>query len=384
MLQLKQIRYIGYFLAAIFVLFACNKKTLEVPIEEGPKGITLNWNLSDNETKTEVETGLRWYLSMLGATLPKGCWEKGIVWKNSTQFFLDFTELGFNPEATKQLQKLASLYADTEEYTSAGGIDLGRFVANTLNNSDHYYKIVGLPEQYIDFLTSNQLANYEGFIHPSSVSFGYRKILFPALTNLQMTFISEEFTKDFTTGNEQPKEFKVIDVMSNGQLRFGVYENGTLLNGAKKIFSAGGKPSKCMWCHQSSFQPNFDNSESLKGYVSGKAFNDTISLHNKKLTDFRLSMESILDYSKEQEHTQMELLYIRFFEPSAQRLANEWGVSLKDIRKRLSGLKSHTYPEFPKLGDLYFRHEVEPLAPYKSMPSPLEMRETEELQPKVL
>lgn len=369
---------------ALILINACKKDIIEVPITPELKPFRLIWNVSDIESKQELEIGLKWYFSILGATLPIDSWTKGVEWHNETHFSINYKELGFNSRAIEKLNQLADLYRSTGEFKATDGIDVGRFVANTLNNSNHYYQIVGMPSSYTDFLEGNKMASYHGAINPSSVSFGYRKILFPDFTNLKMTFVSEEFLNDFTVSQIEPVEFETIDVMPNGQLRYGIYENGNLISGANPVFSAGGKPSKCMWCHESVFLPNFSSTKPFSGYVSGQAFNDTMAYHNKELTELRAELNSMFDYSKRKEHTQMELIYIRFYEPSATRLANEWGISIDDVKSRLASLKTHIHHEFPELGDLYYRDEVDPFAPFSSLSSPKKMRETEDGQPELL
>lgn len=365
---------------------SCKKETIDVPISNAPSEFYLIWNQSDSiDSKANLETALTWYFNALGANLNIKNLDEGIEWSANNRIILDYKKLGFNSRAIVAFEKLQSRLLITEEYLAAGGIDLGRWVALTLNNSDHYYEIVGMPRQYRHFIEGQSFASFQGAVKPSSISFGYRKILFPALLNSSIPFVSEEYDLDFTTIELEPKEFEVFDVMANGQLRFGVYDkNGLLINGADPDFSAAGKPTKCMWCHESKVQPIFSSSNSYQGYLSTSEYNDTVNHYNEKLTSYRSKLESLLDYSRKQEHVQMELLYIRYFEPSRKRLSQEWNMSEEMITERLSAVKTHQHYEFPNLGELYYRHEVDPFAPYNSLSTPKEMRETEIGQPKHL
>jgi len=376
-----QLRVLLVLVFCSVVVFSCQRNSTDEPME-GP--IVLVWNKSDSETRSEMETGLKWYFSMLGAELSKESWDAGLTWVSNVHVVVEPDKLGFNEHAQEQLRLLWAAFRETEEFGENGAVDMGRFVASTLNNSNHYYKIVDMPEDYAAFKAGNSFANHQAAINPSSVSFGYRKILFPASDQQSMAFISEEYAADFTQSQAEPEEIEVLDVMPNGQLRFGVYENGHLRSGADEVFSIGGKPSKCMWCHESKFLPNFSNSTDFSGYLTTAQFNETIEEHNDDLTSLRAQLDPFLDYSKTKEHIEMELLYIRYFEPSAQRLANEWGVSESEVESLLSNLSTHVHHEFPELGPLYFRHQVETHAPFMSLESPTEMRETENTQPDYL
>ena len=74
-----------------------------------------------------------------------------------------------------------------------------------------------------------------------------------------------------------------------------------------------------------------------------------------------------VDFSQTQQHTFTELLYISFMEPSAERLSREWNLTLTEVQNRLTGLPTHTYDEFPFLGTLYHRKDIELLAPYPGL-----------------
>ena len=74
-----------------------------------------------------------------------------------------------------------------------------------------------------------------------------------------------------------------------------------------------------------------------------------------------------VDYEQDTEHTQMELLYISFMEPSAERLSYEWNISIIKVEEILEGMPTHEHEEFAFLGTLYDRNMIDDLAPYKSL-----------------
>jgi hypothetical protein len=137
-----------------------------------------------------------------------------------------------------------------------------------------------------------------------------------------------------------------------------------------------------LWCHEIKLQPNYTNSPAITGYYSrdefGKMLNERMSLVNA----FRSTLTSDVDFSNTQDHTKGELLYLSFMEPSADRLAREWGLTVEGVKTKLVGMTVHDYPEFPFLGnELYYRKDIEKFAPYSSIPVPEEAREASTYEP---
>jgi hypothetical protein len=369
----------------MLMLDACRHEPIEPIAVMNPAQIQLIWHQNDSETHADLEDGLRWCFSYLGATLPTGSLTTSMNWNSDTSFVLDMGMLGFSEKATDILIRLIAISKQSEAYQLKGGMDAGRWVVTLFNNPNHYYKIVDVASNIEDFNAIYAFLDTLGGIKESAVAKSERRIFLPkTLETMDLGFKAEEIEGDLS-GSFQVKEFEVFDFMPNGQPRFAVYDtNGFLMNGANAVFSNAGKPSKCMWCHESIASRAFAASTSTAGYYSISQFDSIIDLCNNELAEYRSTLSSDLDYLKKQEHTQLEKLYIRFMEPSAKRLASEWGISILEVQNRLSSLNTHTNPEFPEMGALYFRFEVEDFAPFQSIPVGSDARETNEDEPNLI
>jgi len=62
-------------------------------------------------------------------------------------------------------------------------------------------------------------------------------------------------------------------------------------------------------------------------------------------------------------------------EPSAKRLSQEWGISIDEVNIKLNRLKTHNNLEFPEMGKLFTRTDVEQFAPFHSLPISNDARE---------
>jgi hypothetical protein len=71
-------------------------------------------------------------------------------------------------------------------------------------------------------------------------------------------------------------------------------------------------------------------------------------------------------------------------EPSAQRLALEWNMTEEKIKTLLAGLPVHEHAEFPFLGELYNRSEIDHFAPYEVLQVPEDAREPSLYEPDFL
>ena|GEM_PF-269648 len=347
--------------------------------------ITLRWNKAyETEQWNNVRTGLIWSFSFLGAELPAGSFDASLKWINDTQFRCDLSKLGFNVSALEALSVIADRIKESEEYKKNGAADIGRFLMLTLYSSRHYYKITGAAT------TLNSFKDFHSFYSPfpfavtnSGVALHDRLIKINASSSLShLSCIASEGTGNLADNTFLETEYESIDLMSNSQLRFSVYSaDGALKISANNLLSIAGKPGKCMWCHQSNFSPLFYLNDDLPGYMTTQQFVDSIYSFRNRIIDRRNSLSTDVLYKNLQDHTQSELLYISFLEPSAQRIANEWGVSVSAVNELIKNLPAHIYPEFPFLGDLYYRSWVDSLAPYKTVRTPESAREERAYEP---
>lgn len=383
-LNIKSIVYSAIlFVCVAIVLEACSHNEDIISTDEF--SINLKWNKAYQlETKDKVETGFLWSLSFLGANLPKSSFYKAISWNNNV-LKVNFDDLGFNNQALTYLAKLIDIFKKTEEYKHTGAIDLGRFIALTLNSSNHYYKITGIANRFNDFKRAKVFDSKQFVSTNSTISNHDRIISLPDSNNLDFrkdAYVSHECNGKLQDGDFTINSFEVAELMENGQFRFAVYDTlGNLLTAAN---GAAGKPSKCLWCHEINIQTLHSEQTDLEGYYSAQQFKYIVLRNTAILTNYRNTLISDIDFTKKQDHTFAELLYISFMEPSAERLALEWNISLDEVNKKLVGLSTHVHNEFGYLGQLYFRDEVDKFAPFLSIKPPSSAREKSLYEPNLI
>ena len=394
---MKKRLYLAFSLVLLLVVGeACRKEVIDVvPVNQdsiipepqlNASQIYLKWYQNDTETKEDIEIGLKWCFSFLGASLPTRSMEKAMVWEGENTIKLDVAELGFSSHAHEKLKRLISAFKQSESYRQNNAADVGRWVAVIFNNSNHYYEITGVPKSFDDFKNQYTYQSKLGGIIESQVSVGHRRIWFPReLEYGKMGFIAEELVGSIVDTTFSVKEYEVMDIMPNGQQRFAVYDlSGKLVVGASKVFSIGGKPAKCLWCHESEIPKAFTSKTSIAGYYSIQEFDSIIGLCNQELKNRRSSLASDLDFAKTKDHTQLEKLYIRFMEPSAKRLAQEWKMTENQVQEKLANIATHIHHEFPEMGNLYHRKVVDPLATFRGLEVSNDARELEGDEPNYL
>ncbi len=359
---MKQI--ILYIIISI-VLISCNKKEAY--------NINLKWNKAyPEDTFQRNIIGLKWALSYLGSPVAN---DSTFIKFNPEDSIikLNIKDLGFSEDASKTLAQLQYQFKNTDNYKANNSFDIGRYVALTFGNPKHYYAIVDISETFKRFKQNYVFSESKGYINNSSVSNVHRIISFSNIskTNNQ-AFISAEIdsiTKDTL-------EYETMEVMPNGQLKFGVYDvNGNLKDAASREFTRAGTPAKCIWCHEVVVQPLYKTQQNQKGYLDYLKLDDTLTYFNNKLQKYQDKLWVDESFTNKKLHTELELLYISFMEPSAERISKEWQMPLDKVRQKLAHLKTHKHVEFPFLGDLYHRKDIDALAPYKVIKAPKSIRE---------
>lgn len=354
-------------LTSLLVLFSC---MIESPtdVTEPKSTINLKWNKAyPEDTIEKSESGLKWGLSYLGANSI----DKGIVITNNL-LMLDVDLVGFKEAAEENLNILHEAIQNSEEYQRNNNIDLGRYISLLIGSSDHYYAITGVAENLDDLLDQYTLYPEQGYINQSSVSFLDRIIEFSKQIDLNQVFIAHEIT----TADQAAEEFETIEIMENGQLRFGIFdENGFRKPAANPMNTNAGKPAKCLWCHESRIHVLLSEQNDTEGFLPRTQFKDSLLLYNSELITKRLDLDTGIDFNQTQEHTLMELLYISFMEPNAERLSLEWNLSKSEVINRLAEFETHINQEFPFLGDLYDRNLIDVQAPFKGLPVSGDIRE---------
>ena len=374
----------------LLMLVSCSKEetidtsTVETDLEYK---IILNKYQNDSETKAEFETGIKWCLSFLGAKLEKGSWAKGAKWLNNDKVKINIKEFGFDKHALTQLKRIIVIYKFSEEYEVTKGIDAGRFVVSIFNNPNHYYKIVNMPAQLQDFTSKYNFLQKRAAIVESGIAFGERIISMPNTESNtdSLAYLADELYGSLSDSSHIVKENEVMDIMPNGQLRFGIYNTDEqLINGANINLSAAGKPGKCLWCHEVNIQRGYSAMTVISGFFSPNQFDSIVDKNKNTLDNYRNNLNSEIDFSDNSQHPELEKLYIRFMEPSAKRLAAEWNITEDEVKLRLTGIATHIHPEFEDLGELYIRSEIEIYSPYQVIPSTSNARETVDYEPNLL
>ncbi len=362
-----KIKWLTFFLALI--LFSCERDSYS-DLVESQTTLNLRWNKAyPDDTIDKSIIGLKWALSYVGAVLPNS--NNGFSNTDST-ITIDLKKLGFNNSAQQKVLQLAEKIKATSEYQTNNAIDLGRFVSLLIGASEHYYEIIGTPQTLPEILNQYALLPQKGYVDNSGVSLENRIIQFSEQVGFNQMFLSEEV--DPVTG--EIYEYETIELMPNGQLRFGIFDvDGNRKNNADAAHSNAGKPAKCMWCHESTIQPLFYSNNDYAGYLSANDLGNTLLGYRESHRTQKLALIDGVDFSQTQQHTFTELLYISFMEPSAERLSLEWNMSLAQVQNLLANLPTHVYDEFPFLGNLYNRHEVEVLAPFQGLSVSTKVRE---------
>lgn len=367
----------------MIVVNACRHEPEEPKVE--PHVLVLKWNQAyAAETKEKVETGLLWTLSFLGAELPSGSFRSAISWSDN-YITIHLDRLGFTQQALNALGQLLPHFKQSGEYKQQKAIDVGRFVALTLNSSNHYYAITGIATTFNGFKQGKVFDVKQFVVTNSLISTNDRIFDLPdsTITNFEnRTFISSECEGRIKDGKGRITSYEVKEQMRNGQFRFAVYD--TLGNRLLAAKGNAGKPAKCLWCHESYIQPLWTEQTDEPGYYGAADFRRIVNHQVNLLNGYRKTLYTDLDYEKKQDHTLTELLYISFMEPSAERLASEWGMSVEAVKQKLSSMTTHTHSEFPFLGVLYDREDIDSYAPYSTIQPPNSAREKSAYEPDLI
>lgn len=350
--------------------------------------IRLRWiKAYDDENWTKVKTGLYWSLSFLGAKLDTAQEKKLLHREDSTTFSLHLDHAGFSKPALQAISTLLDSLRASGEYDQKKAIDLGRFIVVLQHISPHYYAITGVAPTLDGFKKRHHYANALSYaVMKSAVAKHHRVLRFcGGRTINDWAFIAEEGTGSPDSGNFVVRAYETFDVMENGQLRFAIYDaNGNLTEASPMDLGHAGKPGKCLWCHESSVQPLYFETPDLNGYITANIFTGWMDSAQHVIDRHRKTLHSLIDYSHKQDHTFSELLYISFMEPSARRIAAEWGTTTDSVLKKLNNLPQHPYEEFLFLGNLYDRHAIDSAALYRSALVPRAVREAYGKEPSYL
>ena len=335
--------------------------------------LVLQWHKAYKTDSLEKNlTGLKWCFTYLGATFASDSIVPGLK-TTETTIRIQLDRLGLPENAQKHLRILHAQCKETEEYQKNGGIDIGRYIALTIGSSYNYYKIAAVPEQLENFRSAYSFESVQGYIDNSSISNVDRVISFAkGKSEGQYAFISAETD----SVSKEVLEFETLEILPNGLMRFGIYDRqGYLKDAADPAVTRAGKPAKCMWCHETAILPLFRDQKNHPGYLSYAVFKDSLVAFNRKFRTYQESLWQEAAIKNRRLHTEMELSYISFMEPSAVRIAEEWNIPVSEVEQKLKHLPTHRHEEFDYLGNLYHRGAIDALAPYTTMEVPENIRE---------
>jgi hypothetical protein len=378
-------------LAVILLLgtSGCNRNHPLTPKDQSLV-IKLRWIKSyPSQSRSKVNTGLFWALSFLGAKLPA---DAAIVSWDGTMVTLDVDAAGVAETSKPAWKKLLQVLKSSDEYRVMGAMDIGRFVFLSLCSSRQYYALTGASSNYAEFRTRHEFAPKQVAIVESAVARGNRLIEVGKGASINsVVFVAFEGAGSLRDHSFHKADIETLDLMENGQLRFGLYDlEGHLKDTTTPALTAAGKPSKCLWCHEINLQPPFRNVTDLEGYYSTKEFKELVASATRIIAGYRKTLDSKVDFTQLQDHSNAEDLYMSFAEPTASRLAAEWNMPLEQVKQRLAGRNLKTHPHSERIDDgilgddLYDRSEVDSLAPYATIRGPSDMREASDYEPNLL
>jgi hypothetical protein len=368
----------------------CTRTNQPVAPRDQSLVIKLRWIKSyPGQSKSRVETGMFWALSFLGAKLPV---DAAVISWDGTVVTLDLDAAGVLETSKPAWRKLLQALESSEEYRMTGGIDIGRFVFISLCSSYQYYALTGVSSTYADFRARHQFSAKQVAVVESAVAHGNRLIEVGQGAGIDsVAFVAFEGAGSLRDQSFQKADIETLDLMENGQLRFGLYDlTGHLKDTATPALTAAGKPSKCLWCHEINVQQPFRNVTDLEGYYTTKEFKELVARDMQLIAGYRKTLASKVDFTALQDHSHAEALYMSFAEPTAGRLAAEWNMPLEQVKQLLAGrnLKAHPHSAGIDDGilgdDLYNRSEVDSLAPYAAVRGPSDMREASAYEPNLL
>ncbi|HTB64711.1 MAG TPA: hypothetical protein VK727_00690 [Steroidobacteraceae bacterium] len=341
------------------------------------------------ERKSNVNTGLYWALSFLGAKLPASAnilnWHGQVV-------TVDLGAAQVQPQSIAAWKKLLQILKSSDEYRKTGAIDIGRFVFLSLCSANHYYELTGTSQTFAQFLARHRFGPRQIAVVESAVAHGNRLIDVGTGSGFgAIAFVAYEGHGALKDSSFHKQDVETLEFMPNGQLHFGLYDlSGHLKTAATPELTKAGKPSKCLWCHEINLNPPFQNVTDLPGYYSTQQFRDLVASEMRTVASYRQTLRSKVDFRKTQDHTNAENLYMSFAQPTAERLAAEWNMPVDTVRQMLRARNLKPHPHSAEaddgiLGDqLYDRTEVDALAPYTSVRGPTDFREASSYEPDLL
>lgn len=360
---------IGARLTGLLGLLACAGSPKEPP-EEGRTTPRLRWvRAYEGDSWEGAVSGLSWQLSLLGAIPPADGGAISVLSADEDRVVLtlDTEALGLGEGARQRLDEVLDGLNQSDEARIFGAVDLGRMLLGTLYDPWIYYTMTGacptleawekvhLPEDPARFAVNDSL------LVP-----GEREIRLPLDPDSAdaVAFLASEGEGSLSDGSFLALEHETLDLMSNGQQRFAVYDGGGEIIPAAAE-TAAGQPGRCMWCHEGDIQVISAGNEAVEGYLDLASFQAQLDRAQALLDQRRQRVASAVDWSDAEAHARGELLVETFLAPSPERLAREWGLDAASLEALIGplSLSSAINEEYPEQGPLLSRAELDDALP---------------------
>lgn len=295
----------------------------------------LAWYPADEtETWDDVEVGLDWAWSQMGALPPPGT-------ANGTRTSVDgvvtfpvaLDDLALPPSAREVVDTVVA------ELSPAGEpVDIGRFLMRSLHEPARYAAMTGACPTRGEWAAARQAADPLLYaVTTSLLTSEDRRVALNAGPTVvgAIGYLAESGEGSLADGTFTPREAEVVDVMPNGQFRYAVYgEDGALLPAGEH--APTGTPGKCAWCHEDHIQAGSDANASAEGYIDHATWTSERVAAQAVLDSYRASLATSIDFSPPV-HEAAERLVEGFLFPDDRRVALEWGVSEAAVRILLGG-----------------------------------------------
>ena len=320
------------------------------------------WNAEPGGlTWPEVEAGLAWSLSNLGALPPPEGWLTVVESTESRVVFeLDLSASGFDEAASPAIQSAIVPVWESDEMQQNGAVDAGRFLMRTLYSPWRYYSITGACATFDEWSTE----------HLSSITRKYGVTVSLLTKDDRLITLNERPWEDIgavgfvahsgvgvLSDVSVSQESEVIDLMENGQQRYAVFDgDGQLSPAADPTVIGAGQPGKCMWCHEGSLMNGTPANPTTRPYLSYTDWNARIGEMQAMLDTHRTQLSTAVDFSA-QTHSYGELIVREFLHPTPARVAAAWGLSAAEMDDMIEeyDLELSLDGEYPSRGSILSR-----------------------------
>lgn len=324
--------------------------------------IRLRWlPVGPEEDWDSARAGLWWSLTAVGALPVDDQALQGLVEEGGgVTFTLDLDEIG-HPNSDALVEPLSEL-RDSDEARHLGAVDLGRWLMRAVYEPWRYLAATGACRSLEGWRRRLPTSPTVFVITDSLLVETERAVLYDAeaSTYSEIAFLTEEGEGSIEGGSFEVEQVEVLDVMDNGRDRYAAYDReGRLIPSAE----IAGLPGRCGWCHEASLIGTRPQPEVGVG-VTYEAFMADLQAQQEIIDAHRARQDTVaplLDGARA--HEWAERLVEGFLQPTAARVALEWGTSAAEVEAEASaaGLRWHTNLEYPEQAPVLWRADVDAL-----------------------